>query len=263
MSSSNWVELQDESVTVSLESLASVKFTHPTLSPPKTFAIRGLLGLGDMSSIFLGDFENTPAILEVCTRIPYVLVCRELAILNELGYRGTLKVRGAMKNPSLGVITIAYEHFDFKNWTEDIPSDKLLKLLLNLLKILKNMHKKKIAHNWICRQSVYVSTDLETVKLGLFHAAARVGEPTPLVPRHQCAPPNRNEGDGRPDDIYSAALWYLSFIKSDKSELSVQNLDTIGLSEPVKQLIERMVVANPAERISADDAVKLLERIIE
>ena len=254
-------ELQDGKVVVNLEVLASVPFTPPVFKSPSSFAIKDLVYLGDMSSIFSGTFDGEPALIETCTRIPFRVVCRELKIIADLESPGLLEVLGTMKNPSLGVISIAYRNFPFILANENVPHEKLPRLFLSLLKTLAQIHEKNIAHNWICRTSVYIDTSMETVKLGSMHAATPIDTPEPLIPIHPCAPKTRADGDRRPDDVYSAALWFLSFYLDDPS-LALETLDELKLDDNLKTLVRKMTTATPSDRITAEDAANELETLI-
>ena len=254
-------ELQDANVLVNLEVLASVQFTRPVFKSSSSFAIKDLVYLGDMSSVFAGTFSGEPALIETCTRIPFRVVCRELKLLSSLEMPGLLEVLGTMKNASLGVVTIAYKSFEFVRANEPIPLEKLPQVWLALLRTVAELHGKNVAHNWICRSSVYVNADLSGVKLGSMHAAALVGEPAPLVPVHPCAPARRAEGDRRPDDVFSAALWFLSF-HSDDPKLALENLDDMKIGKRMKKLVKKMTCEAPEERVTAEDAANELEKLL-
>ncbi|OHT01820.1 hypothetical protein TRFO_07382 [Tritrichomonas foetus] len=212
MSDGDFIQLQDSKVSVNLETLASVNFVAPAFRQLTDFSISTLIYHGYMSSIFHGKVENTPVIIEACSRIPYRLVCREIKLLNDLNINNIVKIAALTRNSSLGIICLAYKLFDFQPWTEIVPQKCLPNLLFSLLTVLSEIHANDIFHGWVCRSSVYVNPDFKSIILGSFHAAAKIGDPAPLIPDHPCAPPKISEEDRRPDDIYSAALWFHHFI---------------------------------------------------
>ena len=263
MNEGDFVQLQDTKVTINLEKLASVGFVPPSFHPLTDLSISSLIYHGNMSSLFQGKFSNTPVIIETCTRIPFRLVCRELALLNELKINNIIQVSAVTRNSSLGIICIAYKSFPFQPWTEVIPTNFLPKLLLSLLNILSQLNAKNVYHGWICRSSIYVSPDFQSLILGSFHAAAKLGEVSPLIPNHPCSPPTSYEEDQRVDDVYSAAIWFLSFfIQNPQQAIEQSKLDSLSIQPEILDLIKQMTEEKPEKRIKSADAVKKLQNIL-
>lgn len=264
MSVGDFVQLQDKKVTVNLETLVSVSFVPPAFHPLTDLSISSLIYHGDMSSLFHGKFLNNPAIIETCTRIPFRLVCRELTLLNELNIKNIVQVSAVARNASLGIISIAYKDFSFQPWTELIPQDHLPQLLLSLLTILSQLHAKNVFHGWICRSSIYVSPDFKDLTLGSFHAASKIGEAAPLIPNHPCSPPSISGTDRRADDVYSAAIWFLSFYTQNPQQTIEQSkLDSLSIQPDILDLIKQMTHDKTENRIKASEALKKLQSIVQ
>jgi hypothetical protein len=258
---SDWAQLDDKSLAVSLKDLASINIPPPQLRPLSDFSILSVVYQGDLSSLFRGTFTSLPALIETCTRIPYTLVCREVKLLSELDIPGIVRIEGVTKNRSLGIVTLAYRPFDFQPWTEPIPPEQLGVLLLSLLKIVAQLHAREIHHSWICRSSVYVSRDLRQVTLGSFHAACRISEPQTFVPRTSCSPQTLSKGDRRPDDVYSAGMWCLSYLTED-IEAAMQDWHNFSCDKKLKGVLRKMVKENPVERVTAEEACALLREFV-
>ena len=264
MSGGDFVQLQDKKVTVNLETLISVSFVPPTFHPLTDLTISSLIYHGDMSSLFHGKFLNNPAIIETCTRIPFRLVCRELTLLSELNINNIVQVAAVTRNASLGIVSIAYKDFTFQPWTAVIPQNNLPQLLLLLLNILSQIHAKNVFHGWVCRSSIYVSPDFKNLTLGSFHAAAKLGEAAPLIPNHPCSPPTLSETDRRADDVYSAAIWFLSFYTQNPQQAIEQSkLSSLPIQPEILDLIKQMTLDKTENRIKASDASTKLQNIIQ
>lgn len=255
------IQLEDKSLSVSLKDLASINIPPPQLRPLSDFTIVSVLYQGDVSSLFRGTFAGLPALLETCTRVPYSLVCHEVKLLSELDIPGIVRVEGVTKNRSLGIMTLAYRPFDFQPWTEPIPPEQLGELLLSLLKIVSQLHSKEIHHSWICRSSVYVARDLRNVTLGSFHAACRISGPQTFIPTTPCSPPVPLNGDRRPDDVYSAGLWCLSYLTDDLQKV-IQDWHSLECDRKLKSVLRKMVKENAAERVTAEEACGLLREFV-
>jgi serine/threonine protein kinase len=252
-----FVEMEDKKVKVDLSVLASVTFVPPQFRPTADFTIKSLLYHGDLSSLFSGTLEGRPVVIETCSRVPFRLVCRELKLLSELAHPGIVKVVGVCRKPTLGVVNIAYADMDFVPWPEPIPWGHVPRLLLALMRTVDHIHQKNIFHSWICRSSVYISRDLDSVKLGAFHAACRIGELCPLVPLHSCAPVERiAEADRRPDDVYSAGMWCVSLFGG------VDDWESAEVDQRFRKIVEKMIVEDPAARITAGAACQKLEKLL-
>jgi hypothetical protein len=249
-----------QSVAVCLKDLAAVTFTAPQFRPLTDFAIRSLIYQGDYSALFNGLLDGRFALLETCARIPYSLVCREVKLLNDLRIPGTISIIAVAKQPSVGVITLAYDPVMFRPWTDPIPVDCLPLLLLRLLEIVARLHEREVHHSFICRSSVYVSHDLDTVTLGAFHAAGKVGEPAPFVPTTSCSPPVRAERDRRPDDVYAAGAWCLSYVTEDVREV---NWEGLTIDKRLRRVLQKMVIAEAGARITAQEACAALREFAE
>lgn len=263
MSEGDFVQLQDKKVTVNLEKLVSVNFIQPTFHPLTDLSISSLIYHGDMSSVFHGKFSNAPVIIETCTRIPFRLVCRELTLLNELQINNIVQVAAVTRNASLGIVCIAYKDFPLQKWTEVIPQNHLPQLFASLLNILSQLHSKNVFHGWICRSSIYVSPDFQNLTLGSFHAAAKLGEAAPLIPNHPCSPPTLSETDRRADDIYSAAIWFLSFFTQNPQQAIEQSkLNSLPIQPQILDLIKQMTLDKSENRIKAADALTKLQNIL-
>jgi hypothetical protein len=248
------LEKEDRSVSVDLEPLSSVKFQLPAFRAPTDFSIRALIALGDTAAIFLGSHNGDAVFLESCTRVPFRLVCREISLLSSLRIPQLMCPSACTRHPSLGVVTLAYPYFDFVPWTEQIPPRQLPALFRQLLRILSALHEQSVSHSWVCRSSIFVTTDYQTLVLGSSHAAARIGEAAPFVPTTPCSPPRRHDEDRRADDVYSAAMWYLLFLGGDPRAAADE------LPPRARAVLLRMVDADPRARPTASDALSLLER---
>ena len=262
MSNGDFIQLQDKKVSINLETLSSINFVSPNFRPLKDFSISSLIYHGNYSSLFKGKVDNKNVIIETCTRIPFRLVCREIKLLNDLEIQNIVKISHLTKNSSLGIISIAYQDFDFQPWTEIVPQKNLPRLLLVLLKTLSELHAKNVFHGWICRSSIFVNPNFKTLTLGSFHAAANINEPAPFIPEHPCAPPNINKTDRRTDDVYSAAMWFLSFYKQDPHAL-IEKLNSLSFEPELLKLIQSMVDEDPEKRITAQDAVTKLQKFLD
>jgi hypothetical protein len=248
------LDKEDRSVSVNLEALSSVGFQLPAFRAPTDFSIRALIAHGDTASLFLGSFDGQAVFLEPCTRIPFRLVCREISLLASLNIRQLMCPSACTRHPSLGVVTLAYLYFDFVPWTEQIPPQYLHGLLQQLLRILGDLHRENVHHSWVCRSSIFVTTDYQTVVLGSSHAAAKIGEAAPFVPTTPCSPPQRNDEDRRTDDVYAAGMWFLSFFGGD-TRTAVEELPP-----PVREVLVRMIDPDPRKRPTSSDALPLLQR---
>ncbi|KAH0785035.1 CMGC family protein kinase [Histomonas meleagridis] len=254
-------EFDDKDVNINLELLSNIQYTQPVFREMEDFSISSLIYHGNMSSLFHGKMNGQEAILEVCTRIPFKLVCREISLLNELNnIPNIIKIIGITRNPSMGIITLAYEPFPFLSHIERIPHEKLYNLLISLLFILKKIHKKGICHGWICRSSVMVSPDFSRVVLSSFHSAAKIDSQRPLTPNSICSPEDKCEKDPRKDDIYSAALWFLSFFKDDP-KVALKQIDSLPIEQNLIKVIKLMTTSDLEKRITADIAIKYLQKL--
>lgn len=260
----DFIQLQDTNVSIDLQALASLSFVHPTFRQLSTFSISSLIYFGNFSSLFRGKVEGNPAIIETCTRIPYIIVCREYQLLNELNsINNIVKITHLTRNPSQGIVSISYQPFEFIPWTDTIPNDSLPKLLLILLNILKDLHRNNVFHGWICRSSIYVTPNFESLTLGSFHASGKVGEAIALTPNHPCAPSKPSQNDKRADDIFSAALWFISFYKQNPQEVVAESkIDQIPIDQSLRELLKEMTKEKDDERITAEIAADKLHQIL-
>lgn len=261
MQQNEFITLQDDDISMNLESLASVIYISPEFRALTDFSIISLLFHGNMSSLFTGMLDNKPVIIETCNRIPFRLVCREIKLLKDLHIDGIVKFAGCTKNSSLGIVSIAYESFQVQSWTQPIQYDELVPLFYKLLSILSQLHQNKISHSWICRSSIYISPDHKSLTLGSFHAASKPGEPAPFVPNHPCAPKERHRENPMTDDIYSAALWFLSYLTPDPNKI-LDNLGSIGINNKISRLLTKMINPDGDKRITADKAVRKLRKLM-
>jgi hypothetical protein len=252
-----FVDFDIQSVSVSLIDLATVTFTPPPFRPLSDFTILSLIYHGDYSSLFTGLLDSHPVLLETCTRIPFSLVCREIKLLADLRIPNTVKLRGFTKHPSLGVITLAYESVDFQPWTDPIPPDRLPHLLLNLLEILARLHERDLHHSFVCRASVYVSPDFDSLNLGSFHTAGKVGELAPFVVSTSCSPPVRCERDLRRDDVYAAGLWCVSYL-ADDPRAAAEDLARLEIDKRLRRVLQRIVDPDADARATAEEACAAL-----
>ena len=246
---------------MNLELLSNVQYTQPEFQELSDFSISSLIYHGNMSSLFHGKMNGEDAIIEICTRIPFKLVCREISLLNELNIPNIVKIIGITRNPSMGIISLAYEPFLFQSHIETIPTEKLPNLLISLLLVLKQVHKKHISHGWICRSSVMVSPDYSHITLASFHAAAKIDGQRPLISNSSCSPEKRCDEDPRKDDIYSAALWFLSFYKENPKS-ALKQIKSLPIEQKLRKVIKLMTDDNFEKRITASVAVKCLQKVL-
>ena len=128
----NFITLEDQNYQVNLEVLSTVAYVPPIFRPLGDFLITELIYQGDASSIFRGKLDETPVIIETCTRIPFRLVCKEIKMIKELKISNVVKIKACTRNPSLGIISIAYEPIEFQKWPLPIPTNCLLPLFQNI-----------------------------------------------------------------------------------------------------------------------------------
>jgi hypothetical protein len=65
----------------------------------------------------------------------------------------------------------------------------------------------------------------------------------------------------RPDDVFAAALWFLSFFGSDPKEVAA-SIEQIEIEPRLKQIIEIMTAANAVERPTAEVAAAKVEEVV-
>ena len=254
----NLVPVQDKNFHVNLEMLSSTAYTQPPFRPLSSFSISSIIYHGDTISLFKGHFEGADAIIETCNRIPFRLVCREIKYLNTdlAQVENIVKIKGCTRNSSLGVVSLAYENFDIIPWPTPIPTELLIPLFSQLLAILSKLHHRHISHGCVCRSSVYVQKDMKSLILGFFHGSVKNGDAAPIIFDTPCSPKKRAT-DPRKDDLYSAALWFLSYFSEDPHE-ALNKLDKIKIPQEIKSVIKKLTNENEGERISADKASKAI-----
>ena len=258
MTEKEFVPVQDKKFRVNLEVLASTSYTQPPFRPLSSFSISNILMHGDTVSLFHGHFEGAEVLIETCNRIPFRLACREIKYLNtELAQvENIVKIKGCTRNSSLGIVSLAYDNFDLIPWTTKIPTNNLIPLFAQLLGIISKLHHRHISHNCICRSSVYINKEQNAVLLGFFHAAVKTGDVAPLVFMHPCAP-KTPAADSRKDDLYSAALWFLSYFEEDPHK-ALEKVESYGLPEPIVTVLKKLTAEVEGDRISADKASKAI-----
>ncbi|EAY22601.1 hypothetical protein TVAG_036260 [Trichomonas vaginalis G3] len=255
--------IQDKNFHVNLSELSKIKFPVPSFKPLNTFSISSILYHGDTASIFKGHYDNQVVIIETCTRIPFLLVCREYQYLTqELNQiENIVKIKALTRNTSLGVVSIAYEDIDFVPWSTPIPVDNLIPLFSMLLSTLSKIHHKKFSHGSICRSSIYISPDFKNLTIGCFHAAVKIGDLTALVYNHPCMPKSKNTTDPRKSDLYSAALWFLSYFDEDP-HVALEKVDSLPIPPEIISIIHKLTCEDESERISADKASKAIQAFL-
>lgn len=255
------VKLQDSKYHVSLSDLSNVNFVQPAFRPLNTFSIASLIYHGDTATILKGHYESKPVIIETCNRIPFRLVCRELVYFEQdlKQIENIVKIKAITRNTSLGVISIAYENIDFIPWPTKIPTEKLVPLFATLLKTISQIHAKKFSHGCICRSSIYVTPDFKSITLGCFHAAVKTGDIVAFTYDHPCMPKTKARLDARKDDLYSAAMWFLSFFESNPQD-ALSHLDKLEIPKEVASVIKKLTAESENDRISAEDAYKALQK---
>ena len=254
-------QLQDKNYTIDLQTLSNVKYSTPQFNKLEDFLLTELIYHGDTTTLFSGSFLGEPALVEVCTRIPFRVVCREIDILSDLkATDGIIKVKGCTRNPSIGVVTLALEPFDFRQWWHPIKINDAFRLFRDLLRIVTELHAKNYFHGWICRSSVFVAEDLSHVTLGFFHAAAKVGKPAPIVFRRLGPIGERRADDPRQEDVYDAALWFLSFLDGEPLRV-LYEIHSTDLPPPLIALIESMGSSDPMNRPPAHQCLEALNGI--
>lgn len=233
--------MKDEKVCVNLEVLASTMYNQPSFSPLTDFLLTKMVYHGDMVTLFCGKYKREPAVVEVCNRIPYRIVCREIRYLTELaGIPGIPRILGQTKNSSLGIASIAYEWFDFMPYSVSLSLEQILPIFKMLLSTLNKIHHKSLSHRWISRQTVHILKDLSGFFLTSFHCAAKIGDPIPMTIMHPCMSPDPCFSDPRKDDIYSAAEWFLSFF-DDKSQIPASIAEIISKMKKAEIELEKVL----------------------
>lgn len=256
------ISIQDKDYHVNLSDLANVNCSSSfnlNFQPLSSFILSKILFQGDTATIFRGTCEGQTCIIETCNRIPYRLVCREIQYLTtDLGHlENIVKITSYTKNTSLGVVALAYENFDFIPWTTQIPIEYLIPLFATLLATLSKLHHRKYSHGCICRSSIFVSPDFKSMKLGCFHAAVKTNDIVAFTYNHPCSPKGNSVPDARRADLYSAALWFLSYFDEDPHN-ALEHLETLPIPTEIKEVLLRLTTDEEAERLSGDKASKAI-----
>ena len=247
---------------VNLELLAKQEYTQPAFSLPTDFSLVSIISHRDFSTIFNGIYQGEACIIESCNRIPYRIVCKTISLLNELNdIPNIVKLIAVTKSDSLGVVSLGYYPFNTKCMMQDIDIEKgtHISLLLDLLKILKQLHKKEVFHGWICKESVMIKEKIDGVILTGFYSAGKVGDKRPFYLKYKGMPENQCHEDPRKDDVYGAAIWFLSFYT--KPENALDKIKSLPIEKKLKNVIRLMTSPNFEKRITASVAIKCIQKV--
>lgn len=256
--------LQDSRYHVNLSNLSNLNYVTPTFKPLDTFLISSFVYLGDTATISRGKAANAPAIIETCIRVPFRLVCREISYLqdNLNKINNIVKIKTLTRNQALGVVSIAYEDFDFVPWETPIPTDKLIPLFEILLTTLSAIHSLKFSHGCICRSSIFISPDFTKLTLGCFHAAVKSGDIVAFTYDHPCMPQNKSKTDPRKDDVYSAAFWFLSYFNDNPYD-ALKNIEKLQLPKEIVSVLQQLTAEKENERLDAEKAAQLVSEYLK
>lgn len=248
---------------MNLELLSRHDYPPAVLLPLSDFSLVSLLSHSNYSTIFSGKHSGAECVLETCDRIPYRIVCSEIALLNELSdVADIVRVIGATKNDSLGVVSIAYSPFCAKRSMQSVSAEgnAPIALLVELLSILKHLHRRNVFHGWVCDASVMIKEEGDGVVLAGFHSAGKVGDKRPFCLRYPGMPEQLCQEDPRKDDVYAAAVWFLSFYTKPENALS--ELKELPIEKKMKKIIRLMTSQDIEKRISASVAIKCIKKVV-
>lgn len=155
--------------SIDLKKLSTVNYQAPAFSPLTDFLITENLIFEDATSLFKGNFQSNPVIIETCNRVPFRVACREIQILISLNsIQNVLHLVGQTRHPSLGIVTFAFQDIQLAPIPTRLSLNESLHCFASLLSVLHEIHQKGISHNAICHRSVLIQANKTSIVLGFF-----------------------------------------------------------------------------------------------